>query len=284
MKTVLRDVLVGVVFTALALPGYGGEIHTAIKDGDVAKVTALLKANPKLVEARDASAYGATPLVVAATTGQKEIAELLLANKADIEAQDAGGWTALTKAVANKHPEVVVVLLKHKANVNTAMMIGRTSLHYAVMNDDKPMAKLLLANGANPNLGTSNEYDPPPLHEALNKEMVELLLANKADVDGKDHLGCTALHDAAFFDSKEIAAALIANKADINARNKNGMTPLHRAAIRDSNAVAELLLAKRADATLKDNDGKTALDVAMKHKSKLVAELLRGASKGSPSL
>ena len=65
--------------------------------GDLAKAKALLKDNPELVFSRAttgatrlhwADEIGMTPLHVAAQNGSKDVAELLLANKADVNDKD----------------------------------------------------------------------------------------------------------------------------------------------------------------------------------------------------
>jgi ankyrin repeat protein len=90
-----RASIVALVALALSSPAFCGEIHYAVCDGDLPKVRALLKSNPDLVFAKD---IGMTPLHVAAFTGHKEIAELLVANRADVNARDKGNQTPLHMA------------------------------------------------------------------------------------------------------------------------------------------------------------------------------------------
>ena len=48
-------------------------------------------------------------------------------------------------------------------------------------------------------------------------EQVRALLAAGANINARDSLGATALHDAAWTGKREIAALLIAHGADVNA-------------------------------------------------------------------
>jgi ankyrin repeat protein len=80
------------------------------------------------------------------------------------------------------------------------------------------------------------------------------------------------LHLAVAKDHKDIAELLLANKADVNARDNNGVTPLHLAAGRN---VAELLLANMAEVNARDNHGATPLYIASATGHIDVATLIR---------
>ena len=83
--------LVALAWSSLS---FCGEIHDAAKSGDLEKVKALLKGNPDSVSSKDEN-YGATPLHFAASAAGKDVAELLLTNKAEVNAKDNNGWTPL---------------------------------------------------------------------------------------------------------------------------------------------------------------------------------------------
>ncbi len=51
----------------------------------------------------------------------------------------------------------------------------------------------------------------------------------------------TPLHWAALWGYKEVAQLLLTNKADVNAKDKNDQTALHHATARGREPVAELL-------------------------------------------
>jgi ankyrin repeat protein len=175
---------------------FGGEIHDAAKNGDLGKVKALLESKPVLLFSKDTNGW--TPLHYAASEGRKDAAELLLANKADVDAKSNGGWTPL---------------------------------HWAASMGQRDVAVLLLANNADVNAKDSDSETP--LHKAANwghKDVAKLLLTSKAEVNAKDNDGMTPLHKAAAGGLKDVAELLLANGAQVNAKDIGGQTPLHMAA------------------------------------------------------
>src|SRR2546425_343290 len=239
-----------------------GKIRDAAGKGDLAKVQALLKQNPDLVFSKDD--HGNTPLHLAAVKGHKDIAELLLAKHADVNAKENHGNTPLHWAAVKGYKEMAELLLANKAKVNTKDNNGRTPLHWAAVKGYKDMAELLLANKANVNAKTYKE-GATPLYWAVfsdHKDVAALLLANKADVNAKDNNSNTPLNLAAFNDHKDVAELLLANTADVNAQTEQtvvpptplwdeemgnslkvygGWTPLHLAAFYGHMDVSELL-------------------------------------------
>jgi ankyrin repeat protein len=130
--------LVALAWSGLA---FCGEIHDAARDGDLAKVKALLKVNPDLVFSTD-TRLGATPLHFAASMGSKNIAELLLANKADVNAKAKDGRTPLHLAAQLGHKDVVELLLANNASVD-AKADGSTPLHLAALEGHEDVVELL---------------------------------------------------------------------------------------------------------------------------------------------
>ena len=107
------------------------------------------------------------------------------------------------------------------------------------------------------------------------EDVVELLLANKADVNAKNNDGQTSLELAASLGYADIVKTLLANNADVNTKDNDGQTPLHLAASGDHKDVVELLLANKADVNAKNNDGLTPLQLAEDPGFADVVELLR---------
>ena len=132
-----------------------GEIHTAARAGDLAKVKALLEANPQCVNEKDEQ--GLTPLLRA---GDAAVVELLLKHKADVNAADKDGATPLLLAAESGHAAVVELLLKHQADVNAANTYGSTPLHFAALKGSIAVVELLLNYQADVNAKTERAIHP----------------------------------------------------------------------------------------------------------------------------
>jgi ankyrin repeat protein len=95
------------------------------------------------------------------------------------------------------------------------------------------------------------------------KAQVRTLLQQKADVNGVQPDGSTALHWAASKNDLETVNLLLKAGASAKAANRYGITPLAEAALSGSGAVIEALLKAGADANaLVTEDGETALMAA----------------------
>lgn len=131
-------------------------------------------------------------------------------------------------------------------------------------------------SGINLNAYAEDRLGHTPLHRAArygDKESVELLIANGAEVNVKENsLGYTPLGWARLNDVAEI---LIAKGADVNAKDKQGGTPLLRAASQGFKERVELLIANGAGVNAKDNRGRTPLWYARDGGHTEIVELLR---------
>src|SRR5262249_48319968 len=125
---------------------------------------------------------------------------------------------------------------------------GQTSLHQAVYWCEKDLVQVLLSNRANVNATDHSGWTP--LHKAAEValgnrndaiKIMEILLANKADVQAKDHNGLTPLHWAAG-NASDVTEVLLKNKAQINAKDNHGWTPLTESRYYEKEDVEKLLL------------------------------------------
>jgi len=120
----------------------GGVLHEAARWGHK-EIAELLIAKGADVNAK--TKYGTTPLHTASDSGYKEIAELLIAKGADVNAKDEGGGTPLYSAAQDGHTEVAELLIAEGADVNAKNDDGRTPLDWA--EDEPETADLLRKHG-----------------------------------------------------------------------------------------------------------------------------------------
>ncbi len=157
-------------------------IHDAAAAGDINAVKQHIAAGADVNE----NVLG-TPLHWATVNGHKEVAELLIAKGADVNAKDAVGNTPLYNtilfnAIVEVHKEIAELLIQNGADVNAQDKNGNTPLHLAATSGLKEVAELLIANGADVN--AKKKFGRTPLHDAATKGIAELLIAKGADVDG----------------------------------------------------------------------------------------------------
>jgi len=122
---------------------------------DLERIKILLKANLDLV-CRKQCETGFTLLHFAAKIGHQDLAELLLANKAQVNDRDFEGRTPLHIAAIFGRGGLAELLLANKAEVNAKANNGQTPLHSALMRGHKNVAELLLANRADVNARENN--------------------------------------------------------------------------------------------------------------------------------
>ena len=135
--------------------------------------------------------------------------------------------SALIDAAVENNLEGVKQLLAAGADVDAKVggfIRGWTPLHFAARDGYKEIVELLIAEGANVN--ANNQYGYTPLHLATTKEVAALLISNGADVNAKIDEGWTSLHSAVANGHKEVVEVLIAKGADVNAKDDDGDTPL----------------------------------------------------------
>jgi hypothetical protein len=144
-RRIATSLLMSVALTC-SLPGFCGPIHEAARDGDIKKVESLLKAQPSLVSSKDEQ-YGQTPLHFAAFNDRLEVAKLLLADKADVNAKAKNGSTPLHLAAAKGSKDMVELLVANKADVNALDNEGWSPAHSAITWGHQDIADLLSQSG-----------------------------------------------------------------------------------------------------------------------------------------
>jgi len=183
------------------------------------------------------------------------IEQRVLDHPASVNVDDGDG-TPLDAAVVNNYLELAEWLLEHRADVNARDGKGETALHRAVIYSRAPdhtMMRFLLRKGADVN--AVRQYQETPLHVAAYLgllEVVRILVEHGANVNAPAGRGETPLHLASCpAGYPEIVEFLLLHGASIEAPQNNGATALHQAVLAGNAKVVELLLAKGANPNAK---------------------------------
>ena len=208
----------------------------AIKSGDVDAVRQLVRADPVLAEARDAT--GLPVVLLALFHQQRAAADALL--EADPE-------LGVLEAAATGRAERLRELLAADPDARHARTPeGFTPLGLAAFLGGPGTVRVLLEHGADPDDDADNQFGIRPVNAAA------------------------AAHD------HETLRLLLEAGADPDARQQGGFTPLHQAAHTDDVELAQLLLAHGADPAIAADDGRDSARIAADDGSTRVSELLRG--------
>ncbi|XP_065348135.1 poly [ADP-ribose] polymerase tankyrase [Cloeon dipterum] len=143
----------------------------AAKKGNLARVQRLLTSEN--INCRDAQGRNSTPLHLAAGYNNMEVAEYLLEQGADVNAQDKGGLIPLHNASSYGHLDIAALLIKYNTVVNATDKWGFTPLHEAAQKGRTQLCALLLAHGADPFL--KNQEGQTPLQLATAEDVRCLL-------------------------------------------------------------------------------------------------------------
>jgi ankyrin repeat protein len=240
-----HTILTLTIASLMATTAFADPIHDAAKNNNLAGVQAELDKGVDVNEP-DRSFFNLAPLHYAAGYGFKEIAELLIAEGADVDAKTTTGGTPLFNAAGN-NKEIVELLIANGADVNAQVVPGA---HQFTVGD------------------TALDFTG-------SSEIIDLLRKHGGMTGEEMRTGMTPLHAAARKGLKEVVELFITKGADVNAKDNNGETPLHAAARKGLKEVVELFIANGADVNVKDRVGETPLDFAINKNRTETADLLR---------
>jgi RNA polymerase sigma factor (sigma-70 family) len=217
------------------------DLLKAARAGDIERVKTLLKADPRLLVARDP--MGNTALIIAVNSGHDALADLLF---------DAGVEPGLHEAAAiGDSDRVRAALVRDAPLLDTDSPEGFTPLALAAHFGHLEVMRLLIDRGADVNRIATHRLAVTPLHAALFGRQVDaalLLIERGADV--------TLARGGSGW-------------------KRAGWTPLHYAAGMGFSTLVQPLLDRGADPTRADEEGKTPLDVAIDANHSSIADALR---------
>jgi ankyrin repeat protein len=235
----------------------GTVLHIAAGIGELELVTYLLTWGAD-VTAQDAQ--GGPPLHEAVCGGRKAVCEKLIAvGKADINAKNEQGLTALHLAVEKNDPELVAYLLACGADITVEDEYGATPLDLAASHEHRhehqDVFKQLVVADEAAVMAQARDGDMPfQFHKAASKGYKiiceQLVSTGQVDVYAKDWLDDTALHLAARGGHIELVRWLVEEcQVTVNDPSGCGETALHYAAGNGNPELVNYLLTKGAHIT-----------------------------------
>jgi uncharacterized protein len=209
-----------------------------------------------------------SPVADAAQRGDGQTVQALLKKKADVNAPQPDGATALHWAVYQNDAETTAALIRAGARVTVPNNYGVTPLAIAAKNGNAVIIEQLLKAGAGANdpVNFVNSAETPLMHAARSGSVdaVKALLHGGADMKAKETWnGQSALMWAAGEGHGAVVETLIEAGADIKAQSNAGTTPLIFAVRKGDMRSVNALLAAGADVNEKRPDLATPLLVAI---------------------
>ncbi len=247
-------------------------LHMAASYGHLGIAQYLLE-NGAQIEAQ--GNFGATPLHTAVEYGHTMIAKLLLENGANVNARDQMGRTPLLSKISRKQQlDMYTALLNYKADVQAKDIYGNTPLHNATISGVSSLIlNRLVKEGAD--VDARNEDGVTPLALAVENELIDQIsffVNLNADINAKDKMGESPLTKAIAIATEtknlSVLQALITPN-NVNARDANGETPLHQAVRgRANKAIIQYIANSEADLNARNANGDSILYSAVEMNNK----------------
>lgn len=183
-------------------------------------------------------------LLEAAGSGNAGLVKMLLDLRADPNAADSLGYSALMYAAQMGFTDVVGTLLDRGANIDAVSSEGWTALLLTALQGNAETATELLARGADPNITFGGGFTPLMVAAARGHAAVAAAFVESGlPVDAPLSDGRTALMAAAEGGHVEVVKTLIEHGADVNIVAQGGVTAAS-SAVRNEHAEVQKLLAE----------------------------------------
>ncbi len=140
----------------------------------------------------------------------------LISDSSDIDATIDGSDTILHCAARSGFREIVMEIISHSPDVNLVNKQGKTPLHCAMTQRPRQVGDCRVIEYD----GHYVEYDGD-----FNRDIVELLIANGADINALDKEGNSPLHYAMQNAVSKAALLLFSAGSDLYAKNNKNKTP-----------------------------------------------------------
>ncbi|XGA08619.1 MAG: ankyrin repeat domain-containing protein [Wolbachia endosymbiont of Xenopsylla cheopis] len=189
-----------------------------------------------------------------------------------IDEKNKYGSTAVHLAVSNDDLYMLEILVAFRANLNAQDNQGNTALFAAILEGSLKMIKALLELGAKCNI--CNIRGNFPIHLAVERKHLTIIkkLCIEDTVNRNSFNGLAPLHLAIRHNSVNVVKELLlCDHIDINIRDNNGNTPLIMAGQNDCLEIARLLLEHGANSSLENHARQTFSDFVSSQRMECLA-------------
>lgn len=244
-------------------PDKASELATT---GDIEGLQELLEATEDKKFANKLDRRGKNAFIIACEEGRVEMIKMLLAYRPNINYKMKNKNTALMQAAHQGEYEAVEVLVDVGADMSVTGEDDETALHLACKHNRHEgflkVLEFLLSKLEDDQIDVASSKQETPLTIALKMDFREhalRLLKRGANINYQGINLNTPVIRCAFDGRLDMLQFLVANKADLTVRNANDETALIVASKRNLKDIATYLIANGASIDEKDATGKTAL-------------------------
>lgn len=128
---------------------FGQDVFDAARTGNLNRMEELVKLKPDTIHTKNAAGFN--PLIIAGYRNQLAVVKFLLDHGVDVNVESPEG-PAILGGCYKGNLELTQLLITYKANVNAVNVHGTSALMYAALSKNIDLVKLLLKHGANKNL------------------------------------------------------------------------------------------------------------------------------------
>ena len=245
-------------------------LHQAVGKISPELVKVLLDAG---VDVNVRNKFQMTPLHSAASPDRADIAQLLLAYGADINARSAPTHHSATPV------DNVVRYYKYKYPDLNRLLSPSRNIHEAASDGKLCEVKRFIKQGVKVDLQDKNQRTS--LHKAAEKGYVkigEFLLSKGANLEALCNHNYTPLIWSTSRGNKDFSEMLLDKGANIDHKKNSNVTSLHWAVLGGFEDVVQLLVKRGAKKNIKDHKNFTALDYALQKGDSKIISLLQESS------
>ena len=241
------------------------EIHLLVLQKDYSQVTALIQAEPSMVN--QPTQKGVRPLHYALMQGDRKMYELLISLNADISLRSEDKRTALHYSALSGDGDLMEILLKHMSSAKLGSFVqllnqkdnsGEVALHIAVKKNYFPLVKNIHAWGGK--LDENNNQSQAPAFFAVkvkNADMLKYFIRYKACAGSDIYLN-NIFHYIAKWGNENLLEILFKDDVlmkTINDVDAYGRTPIYQSIMFNNEALTlKFLSSQKVDSTINNKN------------------------------